>query len=722
MSSSSKLAQEVITAVGPTGRRRPSAHTTLRASRSAPRRTVPATAFPDTRHGILAHQTMDAIFVIDRNTLRVVDANASASTLTGYSHAELVGAPVARLVPAEGRKAQVFRFNSASTSASPVTRTQYRRKDGQVLEVEVHQRRLDDMRVLGVVHELATAAGVEPTPRYLLTSFDLFAATIDRQGRISDASPALSALTGYSLKELIGRDAYELLPRGPAVESIGPVSDEHLTANLNPPIICEIVTRSGERRPITINATLLHDQLGRMAGVAVLGQDLSLAGGLEAGLEREVRERADVAAAMSRLQPGGSVQETAQAICRELRGLNGVDFSVVVVFKADGDATILAIDAPKSFPVRQGQQLPAPRAQYLIERTATGPWAERWSQRVEDGDYGRQMTHAGLQGSSYAPIRYGDNTLGVLVVGSLRDGAADAMIQHLPVIAEFGATASALLALDLQADRVLVQRRERIQQIVSSMAFQPVFQTIVDVGSGEVVGYEALTRFLDREPPDAHFSSAWSVGLGPELELATLERAVRVSQLLPPHRWLNINVSPKLVADPDRLRPVLERAQRPLVLEITEHEIVHDYRALREALRELGPVRTAVDDAGAGIANFAHIVELHADFVKLDVGLVRGVAKDPARQAMIVALRHFAGATGCRLIAEGVETKADAKAMRSLEVDFAQGYWYGRPSPVESLVAMPGPKREASEAVAPALATGPRAQRGVAVNVPVLPV
>ena len=119
------------------------------------------------------------------------------------------------------------------------------------------------------------------------------------------------------------------------------------------------------------------------------------------------------------------------------------------------------------------------------------------------------------------------------------------------------------------------------------------------------------------------------------------------------------------------------------MLEITEHDAVADYPAVREAVRSFGPnVRLAVDDAGAGIANFGHIVELRADFVKLDISLVRGVNVNLGRQALVVAMRHFARTAGCRLVAEGVETDDEARALKQLGVEFAQGYLFGRPEPV----------------------------------------
>jgi EAL domain-containing protein (putative c-di-GMP-specific phosphodiesterase class I) len=405
----------------------------------------------------------------------------------------------------------------------------------------------------------------------------------------------------------------------------------------------------------------------------------------------------ELATAVSRLQPAGSTEETAGAICTELLSLSGVDFSNVVVFSAEGIATVVAQGAPRRLPVSTGDRVPAARAAYLIEHAVAGPWTERWRQRPEDGEYGTAMTEANVQVVSYAPIRYGEITLGLLVAGSLRSENADALTENLPEIAEFGSTASALLVPGLRAERLLVQRRTQIREIITSDAFQPVFQPIVEVESGAVVGYEALTRFADGERPDAHFSAAWSVGLGAELELATLKRAVSVARQLPAGRWLSVNISPTIVEKPKQLRSVLDHARRSLVLEITEHEQITDYRSLRDALSQFAPALTAVDDAGAGVANFAHIVELNADFIKLDIGLVHGVSADPARQAMIVALRHFARATGCRLIAEGVETEAEARAIRSLGVDFGQGYWYGRPSTVETLLPALGDKTRSTQ-------------------------
>lgn len=81
-----------------------------------------------------------------------------------------------------------------------------------------------------------------------------------------------------------------------------------------------------------------------------------------------------------------------------------------------------------------------------------------------------------------------------------------------------------------------------------------------------------------------------------------------------------------------------------------------------------------------------HILELRPDFVKLDISLVRDVDRNPARQAMVAGMCHFAAQSGTTLIAEGIETEAEAETLRHLGVPLgegqmlAQGYLFGRPS------------------------------------------
>ncbi|HET7726475.1 MAG TPA: EAL domain-containing protein [Candidatus Limnocylindrales bacterium] len=229
---------------------------------------------------------------------------------------------------------------------------------------------------------------------------------------------------------------------------------------------------------------------------------------------------------------------------------------------------------------------------------------------------------------------------------------------------------------------------EDIRAIIADRAFCTVFQPIVELESGAIIGYEALTRFADGSSPGDRFPQATAVGLGLELEAVTLEAAFRAAESLPANALLNLNVSPELVLAREPLGSLMRHWGWQTILELTEHTAVHDYEALRAAIRELGPnVRLAVDDAGAGFASFRHILELRPDFVKLDRAIVAGLDADLARQALVAGMRHFAVTTGCSIIAEGIETEAELAALRSLGVTLGQGFHLGPPAPPRPIAA-----------------------------------
>jgi EAL domain-containing protein (putative c-di-GMP-specific phosphodiesterase class I) len=297
---------------------------------------------------------------------------------------------------------------------------------------------------------------------------------------------------------------------------------------------------------------------------------------------------------------------------------------------------------------------------------------------------------------------------GTVVVGTYDEGFARTLVEHPSAFLSFSTTSSALLAERLHEMRRVVDLRRALASLLAARAFRPVFQPIVDLESGQVVGYEALTRFDSGRRPDLCFADAWSVGLGPDLEIAALDAAISVARRLPTGPWLNLNVSPRLFADPERLRAVFGSADRPLVLEVTEHEVIENYEAVRDAIRALDlDIRLAVDDAGAGVANFGHIVDLRPDFVKLDIGLVRSVNADLGRQALVVGMVHFSRHAGCRLVGEGIETEEELRTLAGLGVQFGQGYLFGRPEPIEAWIGGGVAGREAPESISPTASDSP---------------
>jgi len=257
------------------------------------------------------------------------------------------------------------------------------------------------------------------------------------------------------------------------------------------------------------------------------------------------------------------------------------------------------------------------------------------------------------------------------------------------VLDELGSYAGQVLGA--QAARRAERRahRDDIRYLMSGGAFHPVFQPVVDLSTGEVLGYEALTRFASGRRPDLVFEEAHEAGLGVELETACALAAVRAAVGLPAGGWLAVNFSPASVIA-GSVASVVSEADRPLVVEVTEHIEVLSYAAVRAAVERSPGVRISVDDAGAGYASLRHILELQPEFVKLDIGLVRNIDADPARQALAAGLRHYAEQTGTTLIAEGVETTAERDALVRLRIPLAQGFLYGRPAPVGDQPELPG--------------------------------
>ena len=217
--------------------------------------------------------------------------------------------------------------------------------------------------------------------------------------------------------------------------------------------------------------------------------------------------------------------------------------------------------------------------------------------------------------------------------------------------------------------------------MIAGGAFHPVFQPIVDITNGRMVGFEALTRFDGDVSPDASSRtprrSAWAP---PGARHPRAGAGGRASGSRAPRGFTSTSHPSSRGPAPLPNRP---HRHRYLVLEITEHAVIDDYAEVRSAAAALGPpVMLAVDDAGAGFASLHHVIELRPAFVKLDRSLIKGIDADPGRQALVVGMLHFARQVGCRLIAEGVETPAELEALRATGIRLVQGYLLGRPARV----------------------------------------
>ncbi len=239
----------------------------------------------------------------------------------------------------------------------------------------------------------------------------------------------------------------------------------------------------------------------------------------------------------------------------------------------------------------------------------------------------------------------------------------------------------------------------RLDPVVADGGPVVLLQPIVDLATGGRVGAEALSRFPAEwgRTPDVVFAEAHSVGMGHALELQALERAAEHLDRVA--GYVAVNVSPATVLTPACGELLGRLPLDRVVLELTEHDEVEDYDVLLATLapfRAAG-LRLAIDDVGAGFSSLRHIVVTSPDVIKLDRSIAAGVAGDHVLATLVGSLATFAHGSGARVVAEGVETADDAAALRTLGVDFGQGWHFGRPGPPEAL-AVPVPRTPADDA------------------------
>ena len=232
--------------------------------------------------------------------------------------------------------------------------------------------------------------------------------------------------------------------------------------------------------------------------------------------------------------------------------------------------------------------------------------------------------------------------------------------------------------------------RESVVQIIYNRDLWTAFQPIVEIESRQVMGFEALARGprgTDLEFPAALFGQAARFGLVDDLERACRRQSfVDWQSFGNPHR-LFINTVPATVRDTsflgkgvfDYLGPKL--SPQFVTLEITEGQVIANINLYKEAMHsftELG-FTFAIDDLGAGYSGLETLATLGAAYLKIDMGLVREVHQKRVNQQVVKAILELGTGVGSAVIAEGIETREEAQALKDLGLRYAQGYLFGRP-------------------------------------------
>lgn len=230
-----------------------------------------------------------------------------------------------------------------------------------------------------------------------------------------------------------------------------------------------------------------------------------------------------------------------------------------------------------------------------------------------------------------------------------------------------------------------------LESTISGSEVCAIFQPIVDLRSGTISGFEALSRPTSTCPfknVSELFDAAEQAKMLWKLESVTRRQSLEAASNWPGDIQLFLNTTPQVFADP-RYTQTLSEAVRAIpgltpsriVLEITERADQQFMDGLEEQVRlaKAAGFQVAIDDVGAGTSGLQRIVALRPHWLKLDRDLISGIHNDRVKQHLVRFFLHFARMSGVRIIAEGIEEREELEVLSHLGVVFGQGYLLGRP-------------------------------------------
>jgi len=246
-----------------------------------------------------------------------------------------------------------------------------------------------------------------------------------------------------------------------------------------------------------------------------------------------------------------------------------------------------------------------------------------------------------------------------------------------------------------------------LHEILERRQLTALFQPIIQMQGGEIVGYEGLVRGPTGSPlhsPMDLFKVARDNNLTAQTEhlcrSVTLER---FSELALPGK-LFLNVSPECLLQPElkkgaALSYIQEVGINPhnVIIELTESDPTYNYEMLLESVmhyRDMG-FQFAIDDLGAGFSSLRLWSELRPEYVKIDMHFIQGINNDPVKLQFVRSIQEIAEKSGTIVIAEGIETKAELLLIRDLGVAYGQGYLIARPHAAPAIA----PPSEVSKAL-----------------------
>ncbi|MFZ6648098.1 EAL domain-containing protein [Undibacterium sp. TJN25] len=663
--------------------------------------------------------SIDAIYLIDREQMRFIDANETATKILAYSRAELLQLGPQDLKPDAGELERINkRFDEIihSDAKTGMIETVHQRKDGSRLPVEVYLRAMmsEQRQILvAVVRDISSRLKAEADLR---TSEDKFRGIFNQaaiglahltlEGRWFQTNKKFSEIVGYSPLEMQNMSFQELTHPGDLQ------ADEEMVRGLiaghypNYTKEKRYIHKDGHAVWVNITVSLVYDRNGKPVYAVSAIEDITNRKKIEWDL-LHLANHDSLTGLPNRLL----IQDRlSQAIAHAHR--KGTQTGVILIdidrFKnindslghGIGDLIIVEIGRRLSFIMKGDNavgRLGGDEFVVMLSDLASGDMLAATAQNILDAlsqpmaIYEHEFFLTGSLGLSVYPKDGADSQTLLKNADTAMYRAKDAGGNNMQFYAhEMNARALARFTTEGGLRRSL----ERDEFVLH-------YQPQIDVLSGRVVGMEALLRWqpLDKPAvaPAEFIPIAEETGLIVPIGEWVLRAACRQTVLWQEQGFAPLRVAVNLSARQFKQKNIVELVNRVLEetgcrpewleLEITESVVMEDPQSATDTLQELSDmgVHLSIDDFGTGYSSLSYLKRFPIDTLKIDQSFVRDISTDADDAAIARAVIALAHSMRLEVVAEGVETIEQLEYLRAQGCDLMQGYYFSRPLPPEDI-------------------------------------
>ena len=673
----------------------------------------------EARFRALIENSSDLVVVLDDDA-RVTFVSPATRRLLGRSEEYFAGKEPMQFVHPDDRGAIREVLDTAQPLSSPTEPLEIRlaHADGSYrwFEMLAHDLR-NEPDIAGVVinaREITDRKGAEQLLsrnearfRALVQNSSDVVAVIDENAFFTYVSPSIFGMLGYKPDELLGTSALALLPPDEMTSALRTHSQALAEAFEQTSTELRVRNRDGSWHTVDMTITDLRDEPA-IEGIVLNARDVTVRKALEQDLRTQALHDA--------LTGLGNRNMFTDRVTHALKRRHDRDRVIAVL--------CLDLDDFKTVNDSLGHEV-GDELLVLV--------AERLDACLRESD-----TAARLGGDEFAILL--DSAFNEREVSGVAERILG-MVREPFTIGERELTVTASLGIAVSADRsttseVLLRnadmamylakergkdRAEKFEESMHATVFERLelrtdlahgidngqlvlhYQPIVGLQSARVLGVEALVRWDHSERglmgPDAFVPLAEDTGLivplGRWVLTEACEQLYAWRQAHPrcPIRTMSVNLSVRQLQHETIVDEIADAIAHSgikpsdLVLEITESMLMTDTKVVRDnlaGLRELG-VSLAVDDFGTGYSSLGLIKHLPVDTIKIDRTFVDGLGQESGDDTVVRAILGLAQGLGVKTVAEGIEGAAQLEALRDLECDLGQGYYFSRPLTAEAV-------------------------------------